>query len=190
MVKCQTTEDQSEHCPRFRNRPIFFLIFVLDLKPLSILNLIYKYANDTSLLTPQHTNTELEEEFLHIQSRVKENRLKINTLKTKEIVFRRPSLWHYVSPTPIVQIEQVEEVKLLGVIRISTLSANLHLNDIVGIINQRLYLLNQLRRKGLDINGVAKVFLCIVVACFLYALHAFSGMITADDTNRINAVFL
>ena len=71
----------------------------------------------------------------------------------------------------------------------STLSANLHLNYIVGIINQRLYLLNQLRRQGLDINGLAKVFLSVVVARFLYALSAFSGMITVDYINRINAVF-
>ena len=120
---------------------ILLRIYVLDRKPLSIINIICKYADDTSLLTSQHANTGLEEEFLHIQSWAKENRLKINTLKTKEIVFRRPSLRHYVPPTSIVQIEQVEEVKLLGVMLTSTLSANLHLNYIVGIINHRLYLL-------------------------------------------------
>ena len=37
--------------------PILFLIHVLDLKPLSIVNLICKYADDTSFLIPQHTNT-------------------------------------------------------------------------------------------------------------------------------------
>ena len=126
--------------------PILFLIFVLELKPLSIRNLICKYAADTSLLTPQHTNTGLEEDFLHMQSWAKENRLKINTFKTKEIVFTRPSLQHCVPPTPIAQIEQLEKVKLLGVLLTSTLLANLHLNYIVDIINQRLYLLNQLRR--------------------------------------------
>ena len=71
----------------------------------------------------------------------------------------------------------------------STLSANLHLNYIVGIINQRLYLLNQLRRQESDIHGLAKFFLSIVIARFLYALPALSGMTTADDINRINSVF-
>ena len=117
--------------------------------------LVEKYADDTSL-TPQHTNTGLEEKFLHIQSWAKENKLKIKTLKTiSEIGFRRPSIRHYVPPTPIVQIEQVEGVKWLGVMLTSSLSANLHLNYIVGIINQRLYLLNQLGAQGLDINGLA-----------------------------------
>ena len=73
-------------------------------------------------VTPQHTNTELEEEFLHMQSWAKENRLKNNTSKTNEIVFRRPSLRHQVPPTSIVHIAQVEEVKLLGVMLTSTLS--------------------------------------------------------------------
>ena len=140
-----------------------------------------KYADDTSHLTPQHTNTGLEEEFLHIQRWAKENKLKINTLKTKEIIFRRPSRRHYVPPTLIVQIEQVEEVELLGVMLTSILSTNLHLNYIVSIINQRLYLLNQLHRKGLYINGLTKIFFSVVVARFLYALPAFLGMITADD---------
>ena len=82
--------------------PILLLIYVLALKPFSILNLICKYADDTSILIPQHTNTRLEEEFLHIQSWAKEKRLKINkklTLATKEIVFRRPSLRLYAPPT-------------------------------------------------------------------------------------------
>ena len=80
-------------------------------------------------------------------------------------------------------------MKLLGVMLISTLSANLHLNYVIGIFNQRLYFLNQLRRQRLDINGLAKVFLSVVVARFPYALPAFSATITADDINRINAVF-
>ena len=68
-------------------------------------------------------------------------------------------------------------------------SANLHLNYVNVITNLHLFLHNQLRREGVDINGLAKVFLSGVIACFLYALPLFSGMITADDINRINSVF-
>ena len=121
------------------------LLFLILSLTLSHYAFFCKYADDTSLLPPQHTNTGLEEKL--IQSWVKENGLKINTLKTKVIVFRRPSFRYYVPPTLIVKIEQVEEVKLLGVMLISTLWANLHLNYIGVIINQRLYLLNQLRRR-------------------------------------------
>ena len=74
--------------------------------------------------------------------------------------------------TLIVQIEQVEEAKLLGVMVTSTLSANLLLNCAIDIINQRLHLLYQLRRHGLGMNCPVKVFLSVVVARFLNALPA------------------
>ena len=38
-----------------------------------------------------------------------------NCSKTKDIVFRRQSLRHYIPP-PRLQIDQVEEAKLLGVL--------------------------------------------------------------------------
>ena len=44
------------------------------------------------------------------------NRLIINRSKTKAIVFRRPSLRHYIPPPQLMQIEQVEKAKLLGVL--------------------------------------------------------------------------
>ena len=80
-------------------------------------------------------------------------------------------------------------MNLLGVMFTSTLLANLHVKYIDGIINQRLYLLNQLRRQEIDINGLAKYFLSVVIARFVYALHVLSEMIIADDINRFNAVF-
>ena len=67
----------------------------------------------------------------------------------------------------------------------STLSSNLHLNYVNGIVLKRLYLINQLSRQGLDMNGLANIFLSVVVARFLYALSAFSGMIISDYINRI-----
>ena len=60
---------------------------------------------------------------------------------------------------------------------------------IIIILLKRPYLNNQLSRQGLDMNGLANVFLSVVVARFLYALPAFSGMIIADYINRITTVF-
>ena len=57
-------------------------------------------------------------------------------------------------------------------------------------MNQRLYLLNQLRRQGLNIAGLTTAFLTLVVARFQYALPAIGGLFTVDDIHRINAVFV
>ena len=72
--------------------PFLFIIYILDLRPLSVVNLMCKYADDLSQLCPQHTDTTLEEEYIHIQKWADCNKLLIDTSKTKEIVFKRPSL--------------------------------------------------------------------------------------------------
>ena len=59
-----------------------------------------KYADDLLQLCPQQIDTTLEEEYIHIQRLADCNELLINTSKTKEIVFKRPSLCQYV---PLLQ---------------------------------------------------------------------------------------
>ena len=77
-------------------------------------------------------------------SRAAENRLMLNLTKTEEIVFKRPNLRHYApfSPPPILQIEQVQQVKLLGVLLVFTLSMCTHIDSFIATMNQHLYLLN------------------------------------------------
>ena len=108
---------------------------------------------------PRHTDISLEDEYVHIHSWDAENRLMLNVAKSKELVFERPNLKHYVPPPPIMQIEQVQKVKLLGVLLVSTLSAYTHTDSIVATMNQRLRLLNQLGRQGLNIAGLTTTFL-------------------------------
>jgi len=61
-----------------------------DLSTLSEQNSIFKYADDTTLLVPEHTDTNINDEFEHIQVWATTNKLVINQDKTKKIVFRRP----------------------------------------------------------------------------------------------------
>ena len=144
--------------------PFIFIIYILDLRPLSAVNLTCKYADDLSQLCPLHTDTTLEEEYIHILRWADYNNLWINTSKTKEIVFKRPicswPLGQYVPPPPITHIEQVDHVKLLGVF----FTTSTHINSVIAVMNQRLRLLNQLRKQGLDIRGITQIFMGLVVA--------------------------
>ena len=47
--------------------PFLFIIYILDIRPLSAVNLLCKYDDDLSQLCPQHTDITLEEEYIHIQ---------------------------------------------------------------------------------------------------------------------------
>ena len=46
--------------------PFLFIIYILDLRTLSVVNLMCKYADDLSQLCPQETDTTLEEEYIYI----------------------------------------------------------------------------------------------------------------------------
>ena len=87
-----------------------FIIYILDLQPLSVAHLMCKYADDLSQLCPQHTETTSEEKYIHLQKWTDCNKLLINISKTREIVFKCPSLHQYVPAPPIMHIEQVHHV--------------------------------------------------------------------------------
>ena len=63
-----------------------------DLHPLSIVNKMCKFADDTYVLCPSNTDIALEQEFDNILSWSNTNKLAINISKTKEILLHRSNL--------------------------------------------------------------------------------------------------
>ena len=93
--------------------PTLYLVMKSDLCTISELNDIFKYADDTTVLVPEHTDVYLNSEFNHIKQWAATNGLIINSNKTKEVVFRqRVSCFHLPAA---IDIEQVDCCKLLGV---------------------------------------------------------------------------
>ena len=168
---------------------LLFLIYILDLNLICKINILCKYADYLSQLCPQHSPSDLVDKFSHIVRWAEVNKLIINSSKTKEIVFRRPSLCHYIPPPPLMQIGQFGEAILLGVLLTPTLFMQSHVKYTISILNQRLYLLNQLRKQGLNISGLTQIFIALVVARFQYALPVLAGQLSADDLHKVDAVF-
>ena len=83
------------------------------------------FAGDTNLLVSANFDTDIVQEFQHIKQCAMLNKMLINMSKTKEIVFRRPSIKHFLSPAPISDVSGVSSAKLLGVI----LQNNLHFDE-------------------------------------------------------------
>ena len=80
--------------------PLLFLVYILDLKLICKINILCKHAHEHSQIFLQHSPSDLTDEFSHIVRYAEVNKLVINISKTKEIVFRRPSLRHYITPPP------------------------------------------------------------------------------------------
>ena len=109
--------------------------------------------------------------------------------KTKEIVFRRPNprlnIDSYI--IPIHCIEQVTEVKLLGVYFDTNMRFCSHLNFILKQCSQRRFLLKQLRCQGLSRQQLSIIFDAIIISRLRYALPAWAGFLTKEAEGRIDA---
>ena len=169
--------------------PSAYVLYSSDLKALSPYNSIIKYADDTSLLVPQHSSVSLEEEFTHLQNWSTANKLQINFDKTKEIVFRRPSTRFLITPHPLPQIEQVKVTKLLGIYISETFSTTIHVNHILSVANQRIFLLGQLKYQGLSRDALHVIFTAIVLSLVNYALPSFAGQLSKGDQSRLDSLF-
>ena len=168
--------------------PYLYMIYASDLRTLSPHNVIVKYADDTTLLVGQHSPVDIIQEYENISSWSGTNKLSINTGKTKEIVFHRPASRHLNIPPPLLCIERVTEATLLGIDITSTLSTSVYVNRLLTQINQRLYLLSQLKSQGMNLQSLQTLFTGLIMSKLTYALPSFAGQLTADDKNRLGAI--
>jgi len=119
--------------------PYLFIIYAMGLKCVSSYNTILKYADETILLVPQKSPVSLEEEFAHIIDWSFNNKLTINTSKTKETVFRRSRFPNKLLPPLLPDIQRVDFIKLLVIYLSHTLFPDQHINHLLSQCNQRLY---------------------------------------------------
>jgi len=77
-----------------------------------------KYADDTILLVPEHTDININIEFSRVKAWALANHLPLNLAKTKVIVFKRPRARCFHLPPAIDNIEQLDCNKLIGVLSV------------------------------------------------------------------------
>ena len=169
--------------------PTLYVLMESDLHPLSLFNVLVKFADDTNLIVPEHTDCELTVEFEHIRQWSADNNMVINLDKTKEIVFQRPHPSKFDMPEELDSIDRVRVAKLLGVIIPFNFNFDEHVSYILSICSQRLYLLKLLRSQGLPSKQLSEVFVAIVLSRLTYALSAWGGFVNQSQKTRIN-VFL
>ena len=112
-----------------------------------IYNDIFKYADDTTLLVPEHTDVAITDEFEHIKTWAIV--LILNAQKTKEIIFRRPRVLRFHMPPALDDIKQPNCVKLLGILFQNNLKMDAHVHFLISVCAQRMYLLKLLQHQGM-----------------------------------------
>jgi len=84
-------------------------------------------------------------------------------------------------------IELVTYCKLLGVIVQDTFIVDMHVNYILSICSQRIYLLKKLRDQDLPVKHLNTVFQALIVSRLLYALPCWGCFLTAELSGKIDA---
>jgi len=64
--------------------PMVYVFMKRDLQTLSQQNIVFKYADDTTVLVPQHTDIDVRDEFYNVKQWACNNKLVLNRNKTKE----------------------------------------------------------------------------------------------------------
>ena len=172
--------------------PMLYIINAQKLKTLSTKNSLIKYADDTTLLAPQHTNCDIEIEFEHIRQWSAAYKLTINKAKCVEIIFWRTTRikCRYTVPN-ILEIQRVECVKLLGVFITSNLSWSMQVDYVLRAVSQNFYLIKQIRSMSLNmvsLNQIYYIMHCMVLSRIQYALPAYYGFLLQADKDRIDAL--
>jgi hypothetical protein len=166
--------------------PNLYIVHESDLKPLSAINMLIKYADDTNLLVPENTDFSIFQEFENIKAWAYHNKMTINFSKTKEIVFHRPNPYHSVNPLPVDDIEQLTEARVLGVILNGNFCFDSHIQFVMRICSQRLHIIKLLRKQALPHEQLCIVFQAIIVSRIQYAISAWGGFVHADWKRKID----
>ena len=167
--------------------PTLYIVMKHDLRTISELNDLFKFADDTTLLVPQNTDVDLSLEFQHIKNWAADNRLIINVSKTKEIVLHRPRARYFSVPVPVDGVDQVACCKLLGVLFQNNFKMEEHVNFLLTQCSQRLYILKQLQNQGMTASQIQTVAQALIVSRLLYALPAWGSFVSAAQINKIDA---
>lgn len=168
--------------------PYLFNIMVADLVTLSDQNDLVKYADDMTLIVPEGSNVSLEDEFSHIQKWASLNNFSINFSKTKEMVFHASRISIAILPPPLSYIERVSVSKLLGIRISDTLRFSEHVSNVLACCSSRMFLMRNLKNKGLSTVNLEVIFYALIVSKVLFALSAWGGFISASDRGKVDAM--
>ena len=172
--------------------PILFIIMINDLELANLNTAHWKYVDDVTLpeTVSIHKSSALPSDLNTIENWTKENNMKLNGKKCKEMIvsFLRneidiPRLC--IEETPL---ELVTSFKVLGM----TLNNKLKWQDntlvIVKKASKRLYIIRVLRRCGLSASNLLVVYLSLVRPLLEYACPIWHTMLPTYLSDKIERV--
>ena len=167
--------------------PFAYVINASDLRALYALDKLNKYADDSYLIVPSINSQLVREELDHISTWASNNNLKLNVDKSKEMIIKRPRT-RSAAPPPLLGIERVESMNILGVIFQCNLSFTMQVDRLVVRGAQTMYALGTLKHHGLSGPPLWEVTRATFIARLTYASQAWWGLLDAQGRARLEKV--
>ena len=168
--------------------PVAFIINAADLHPAHEGNKMAKYADDTYLLIPSINSNTIELELDHVTSWAADNNLKLNVLKSQELLVRNKNTSTNSLPPPNSKIERVSFLCVLGITFNQYLEISDHVTNVLQKSNQCLYALKILKSKGLAGRSLNTVCKSTLLSSLAYASPSWWGFASAEDRARLESV--
>jgi len=129
-------------------------------------------------------------EFANISAWAAKNNLRLNQLKTRELVITRRRHKSNIKPEgPVVHgAEQVSTLRVLGVVLQSNLSMGAHIDHILARCASSTHALRILRSHGLGSHKLHEVARMTSLAMLLYASSSWWGFTSAQDRQRLESM--
>ena len=136
----------------------------------------------------QNSSTPVELEMTNVTDWPRENKMSTNLLKTVELVFRRPNVSGELLAHALPDMNRVCDAKLLGIYFRHDFNFSKHVESVVAICNQRLFLSAQLKKQGLRVHALNSVYNAIVLNKTLYALSVCFSYLTEGHKDTLRRV--
>ncbi len=153
---------------------------------------IFKFADDTTLigLITNDNESDYRREVSTLFDWSCTHNLKLNVLKTKEMVFDFRRRTNVVLPLTIngQDIENVQCFKFLGTTISATLKWDDNLRGIIKKSHQRLFFLRQLKKFGISKVGMFNFYRAVIESVLTFSLIVWFGSSTAQQRSQINNI--
>jgi len=163
------------------------VVVASDLHPLQPVNILLKYADDTYLLVGARYIQSAAAEFDNISRWAAANNLRLNPLKTKELIVRRKrTKLSSIPELPFIQgATRVTSLRVLGTTINSTLSMSDHIDTKLATCASSIYALRTLKKHELQPQQLHVVTRATTLNSLLYASPAWWGFASAHDRERL-----
>ena len=168
--------------------PLCFIVFISDLQLVE--TLMHKYMDDTTVSEGLAHTSKMQAAGDSIVKWSEENKTKLNTKKTKEMVISFKRTPTEVPPLTLNNtiIDRVSTFKLLGVLLTDTLSWDENTNALLAKSAPRIYYLKQLRRSGMEDVDLLVFYKAIIRPVLEYACPVWHPGLTKAQSDIIEGI--